>query len=185
MSASIQSHFTVKKLTWLLVIIAIITAVASAYNYNRIQQIKAFNQAVLAGEKPATDKESFEAKFAKALYLANKRYYKEATLLFTQLIEKSKNKSQRSAAQYNIGNIFFKKGLAINGRDLTVRAEAEYLMNQAKNSYVASLKTDNTHWDAKHNLDRLLTMLPNTPTPGVGESENPGLIMGNIPVGLP
>jgi len=153
MSASIQSHFTVKKLTWLLVIIAIITAVASAYNYNRIQQIKAFNQAVLAGEKPATDKESFEAKFAKALYLANKRYYKEATL--------------------------------INGRDLTVRAEAEYLMNQAKNSYVASLKTDNAHWDAKHNLDRLLTMLPNTPTPGVGESENPGLIMGNIPVGLP
>jgi len=28
-------------------------------------------------------------------------------------------------------------------------------------------------------------MLPATPTPGVGESDNPGLIMGNIPIGLP
>jgi len=28
-------------------------------------------------------------------------------------------------------------------------------------------------------------MLPPDPTPGVGESDSPGLIMGNIPVGLP
>jgi mxaK protein len=34
-------------------------------------------------------------------------------------------------------------------------------------------------------LDRILTMLPSTPTPGVGGDEKAGLIMGNIPVGLP
>jgi mxaK protein len=28
-------------------------------------------------------------------------------------------------------------------------------------------------------------MLPPDPTPGVGDSDSPGLIMGNIPVGLP
>lgn len=185
MAIELKSWFTVKKLTWLLAIIAIASAAASAYTYYRINQIDAFNKAVLAGEKPATDQDSYQAKFAKALYLAKKRYYKEATLLFTNLVETSENKEQKSAAQYNIGNMFFKRGLAINGRDMTVRDEAEYLMRQAKNAYVASLKTDNTHWDAKHNLDRLLGMLPNAPTPGVGESENPGLIMGNIPVGLP
>jgi mxaK protein len=66
-----------------------------------------------------------------------------------------------------------------------VRDEAEYLFRQAKVAYVASLKLDNSHWGTRHNLDRLLTMLPATPTPGVGESDNPGLIMGNIPIGLP
>jgi hypothetical protein len=28
-------------------------------------------------------------------------------------------------------------------------------------------------------------MLPKDPTPGIGDSDSPGLIMGNIPVGLP
>jgi len=28
-------------------------------------------------------------------------------------------------------------------------------------------------------------MLPSEPTPGIGDSDSPGLIMGNIPVGLP
>lgn len=59
------------------------------------------------------------------------------------------------------------------------------MFRQAKKAYVQSLKLNNTHWDAKHNLDRLLTMLPGDPTPGVGDSDSPGLIMGNIPVGLP
>ena len=87
--------------------------------------------------------------------------------------------------QYNLGNIFFLRGLAINGRDLTVRDEAVYLLTQAKTAYMQSLRLDNEHWDARHNLDRILTMLPSEPTPGVGESDSPGLIMGNIPVGLP
>jgi hypothetical protein len=66
-----------------------------------------------------------------------------------------------------------------------VRDEAEYLLRQAKTAYLQSLRFDNSNWGARHNLDRLLTMLPATPTPGVGESDTPGLIMGNIPVGLP
>ena len=44
---------------------------------------------------------------------------------------------------------------------------------------------DHSFWDVRHNLDRVLTMLPSNPSPGVGESDSPGLIMGNIPVGLP
>ena len=68
---------------------------------------------------------------------------------------------------------------------MTVRDEAEYLLRQAKTAYQQSLRLDNSNWGARHNLDRLLTMLPGTPTPGVGESDTPGLIMGSIPVGLP
>ncbi|HAF00492.1 MAG TPA: hypothetical protein DCO68_02365 [Methylophilaceae bacterium] len=184
MAMNIQSWFTVKKISWLLIATAVTSALASIYTFQRIHQIEAFNQAVLAGKTPDTDKESFEAKFATALYLAKKERYKEATLLFTQLLPKGNN-LQKSAVQYNIGNMFFLRGLAINGTSMTVRNEAEYLIRQAKTAYQSSLKFDNSHWDARHNLDRLLTMLPGTPTPGVGESDTPGLIMGNIPVGLP
>jgi hypothetical protein len=184
MALNIKHWLTVKKLTWLLLAIAIISLIFSALNYQRIQQIKAFNLAVLAGEPPATDKQSFEAKFATALYLAKKERYKEASLLFTQLMAKGDNK-QKAAIQYNLGNIFFLRGLAINGTSMTVRNEAEYYIRQAKTAYQTSLKLDNSPWDVRHNFDRLLTMLPGTPTPGVGESDTPGLIMGNIPVGLP
>jgi mxaK protein len=48
-----------------------------------------------------------------------------------------------------------------------------------------SLRLDNAHWDARHNIDRVIAMLPAEPVPGVGEGDSPGLIMGNIPVGLP
>lgn len=181
---NIKTLFTVKKLTWFLVFLSLICLVTSIYTFNRIRQIDAFNEAVIVGKTPATDKQSFEAKFATALYLAKKERYKEATLLFTQALPKA-NVSQKSAINYNIGNMFFLRGLAINGTNNTVRDEAEYLLRQAKAAYISSLKSDNSHWDARHNLDRLLTMLPGTPTPGVGESDTPGLIMGNIPVGLP
>lgn len=179
-----KDYLTVKKLTWFFVILSLISLLASLYTYNRINQIDDFNKAISSGKTPVTDQQSFEAKFATALYLAKKERYKEATLLFTQMMP-SGNTAQKSATSFNIGNMFFLRGLALNGSNNTVRDEAEYLLRQAKGAYVSSLKIDNSHWDARHNLDRLLTMLPGTPTPGVGESDTPGLIMGNIPVGLP
>jgi mxaK protein len=177
--------FTVKKLTWIFAITALLSAIGSVYAYKRIGQIDAFNKTILSGKPPESDQQSFEAKFATALYLAKKERYKESILLFTALMPKAKDNNQKSAVQYNIGNISFLRGLAINGTNMTVKAEAEYLVGQAKTAYVNSLKLDNSHWDAKHNLDRVLGMLPGTPTPGVGDGEKAGLIMGNVPVGLP
>ena len=182
---NLTSFFTVKKLTWILALTAILTAVGSIYTYKRVNQIDAFNQAVMAGKPPETDQQSFEAKFATALYLAKKERYKEATLLFAALMAKTTDNNQKSAVQYNIGNISFLRGLAINGTNMTVKAEAEYLVRQAKTAYINSLKLDNSHWDTKHNLDRVIGMLPGNPTPGVGEGDKAGLIMGNVPVGLP
>jgi mxaK protein len=183
-SRKITRFFTVTKITWLLIVVTIISAFSSAYSYNRIKQIDAFNLAVSTGKPPETDLQSFEAKFATAFWLAKNERYKEATLLFTKAINTA-NTSQKAAIQYNLGNIFFRRGLIINGANMTVRDEAEYLFRQAKTAYQQSLRLDNSYWDARHNMDRILTMLPGTPTPGVGESDTPGLIMGSIPVGLP
>lgn len=180
----ITHFFSVKKLTWLLIIIAIFATISTAYLYSRIKQINAFNAAVSAGLPPKTDLQSFEAKFSTAFWLAKNERYKEATLLFNKALN-SANTTQKAAIQYNLGNIFFRRGLAINGANMTVRDEAEYLFRQAKTAYQQSLRLDNSFWDARHNMDRILTMLPGTPTPGTGESDTPGLIMGSIPVGLP
>lgn len=173
-----------KKLTAILLVTATAAGAWAAWEANRIRQIENFNQAVSTGKTPVTDTQSDEAKFSAAYWLGKSGRYQDSTLLFLQLSEKGTS-SQRSAVQYNLGNIFFLRGLAINGRDLTVRDEAVYLLTQAKTAYMQSLRLDNDHWDARHNLDRILTMLPSEPTPGVGESDSPGLIMGNIPVGLP
>lgn len=184
LSFRISHFFTVKKLTWLFAVIAIAATASSLYFFNRIQQIEAFNEAIGAGKPPKTDLQSFEAKFSTAYWLAQNERYKEATLLFNKALNGATTE-QKAAIQYNLGNIFFRRGLIINGTSMTVRDEAEYLFRQAKTAYQQSLRLDHSNWGARHNLDRLLTMLPGTPTPGVGESDTPGLIMGNIPVGLP
>lgn len=184
-TSRLTSFFSVKKLTWFLLLLSLACLFGSLMTYQRIQQINAFNQAARAGTPPETDQQSFEANFNTALYLAKKERFKEATLLFTQMLPKATNAAQKSAVQYNVGNIFFLRGLAINGINMTVRDESEYLVRQAKAAYISSIKIDNHYWDARHNLDRVLGMLPSTPTPGVGESDSPGLIMGSIPVGLP
>ncbi len=175
---------TSKNLTWLLIAIALAAIFYITVETKRIHEIEAFNKAVLEGRTPETDRESFEAKFATAYWLAKKERFKESALIFSNLLPKAGTK-QKAAIYHNIGNIYFLRGLAINGTNNTVRDEAEYLLRQAKAAYVNSLKLDNTNWKTKHNLDRILTMLPSTPTPGVGGDEKAGLIMGNIPVGLP
>lgn len=175
---------TSKTMTWILIAIALLATAVIAMETKRIHQIEAFNKAVTEGHTPETDQESFEAKFATAYWLAKKERFKESALIFSNLLPKAEPK-QKAAIYHNIGNIYFLRGLAINGTNNTVRDEAEYLLRQAKASYVNSLKLDNTNWKTKHNLDRILTMLPSTPTPGVGGDEKAGLIMGNIPVGLP
>jgi len=175
---------TVKKITYLSIVAIIISSYLLIDSSLNIYRIKKFNKAIAVGDSTEVLSRSFESRFAIAYWLATKEMFKESTILFNNLLEEA-NEDQQSAIHYNIGNIFFKRGLIINGTSMTVRDEAEYLLRQAKKTYVQSLKLNNAHWDAKHNLDRLLTMLPGDPTPGVGDSDSPGLIMGNIPVGLP
>jgi hypothetical protein len=176
---------TVKKLTWSLVILALLSAVGIAHQINRLNQINAFNEAVTTGNPPETDKTSYEAKYAQAYWLAKKDYYKEATKLFTGLTQ-TNTASNRAAVFHNIGNMFFLKALRIDaGNDPRARDEAEYLLTEAKASYKNAVKLDNSNWGTRRNLDRVLSLLPEVPTPGISDSDSPGIIMGNIPVGLP
>jgi len=176
---------SVKKLTLLLLIIVATSSAGIIFELNRVHQINSFNQAISSGKNPQTDKQSFQAKYATAYWLAKNERYKESTLLFSQLTQKG-TPSQRAAVQHNIGNMFFLKALQVSGgNDSKIRDEVEYMLMQAHSSYKQALKQDNSNWGTRRNMDRVITLLPENPTPGVGESDSPGLIMGNIPNGLP
>lgn len=176
---------TVKKLSWGLGIIAVLATLGIAHQMNRLNQINNFNEAVTSAAQPKTDKLSYEAKYAQAYWLAKKEYYKEATALFTGLT-KTSTPSNRAAVFHNIGNMFFLKALRIDaGSDIRARDEAEYLLVEAKAAYKNAVKLDNSNWGTRRNLDRVMSLLPEVPTPGVSDSDSPGMIMGNIPVGLP
>jgi hypothetical protein len=176
---------SVRKLVIGLIVVAIAATATMFYSWQRIQQAKAFNQAVTTAKTPQTDQQSFEAKYAVAYWLAKNDRYKEATLLFAKLIDGA-TPAQRAAILHNIGNMFFLKAIQVTGgNDNSTRDEVEYLLTQAMTSYKSALKADNNHWGTRRNYDRVMSLLPEKPTPGVGESDNPGLIMGNIPNGLP
>ena len=176
--------FTIKYITVIALFIAFLSILSVVLNSFYLYKIHKFNEQIFKGESPSSFEQSFEARFSVAYWLAKKEVFKEATILFNNLMKEADD-DQKSALQYNIGNIFFKRGLIIRGTNITVRDETEYLFQQANKAYRQSLKFRPYYMDAKHNLDRLLTMLPTDPTPGIGDSDSPGLIMGNIPVGLP
>jgi mxaK protein len=176
---------SVKKLSILFIVTSIASVAVMAYSWNRIQEIKAFNQAVNTGKTPQTDRQSVEAKYATAYWLAKNERFKEATLLFSQLTNKG-TPVQRASVYHNLGNMFFLKSLQVGGSNqANVRDEQEYLLSQAFSAYKSGVKTENSNWGTRRNLDRVILLMPEKPTPGVGDSENPGLIMGNIPNGLP
>lgn len=180
----IIKFFTVKKITYVALLLGAISLYLIGSSLLSIQKISKFNNLVSEGKSSKLFAQSFESRFSTAYWLAKNEMFKESRILFNNLLDEATN-SQKSAVQYNLGNIFFKKALIVNGPGMNVRDEADYLFRQAKKSYIASLKHDHKHWDAKHNLDRLLRMIGEDPAPGVGDSDSPGLIMGNIPVGLP
>lgn len=183
--AKYLTAFNVKHLTILLLTIAFIAAAVAFLQWQRVTQIEAFNTAVTTAKNPQTDKQSYEAQYATAYWLANKGILKESTLLFTKLTDGS-TPANRASVYHNIGNIFFTKALRIrNNATLEERDQIEYQLQQAYSAYKQALKLDNSNWGTRRNLDRVITLLPEKPVPGVGESESPGLIMGNIPVGLP
>ena len=180
----IIKFFTVKKITYIALFFTVASLFFLGLSSTNIQKINKFNSLIIEGNSSKLFAQSFESRFSTAFWLAENGMFKESRVLFNNLLNEGNN-SQKSAVQYNLGNIFFKKALIINGPGMNVRDEADYLFRQAKKSYVASLKLDHTYWDVKHNLDRLLRMIGDDPVPGVGDSDSPGLIMGNIPVGLP
>jgi mxaK protein len=156
----------------------------AAYQAFELREIATFNRAVATGKSPSGETQRFEARFSAAYWLAREGRYQDSTQLLTQLVEADSDPQRQASVQYNLGNIFFLRGLMVNRNGDEVRDEAEYLLTQAKIAYQQSLRFDNTPMDARHNLDRVLRMLPEN-AGAQDEQDQLGIVMGNIPTGLP
>lgn len=168
----------------LLVIGLVAGLIATMFFAKRVWEIEQFNQAATSGAALQDTRYKFEAKYANAYSLAKIGRYQDATLLFNQLLETKASPSQVSAVQYNLGNIYLIRGLRVTHNGEAVKDEAQFLLNQARLAYQKSLQLDNQHLDARHNLDRVLSMLPDYPD-GEGDKDKLGVVMGSIPTGLP
>lgn len=166
-----------------LVALLVIGMAAVLFYGKQLTEAESFNKAIARGGAPDHPGFRFESRYAAAyLFAANGRYH-DAAQLFNQLLESPGTPRQVSAVQYNLGNIFLIRGLMVHRNGDTVKDEAEYLLNQARLAYQQSLRLDTRHWDARYNLDRVLSMLPENPSQG--EQDKAGIVMGNIPTGLP
>ena len=137
-----KNLFSTKKLTWIFALFLLISLGVFIKQWIELKNIQVFNRDIAEGKSPSMFINSFEARYATAYWLTTKERYKEANILFTNLLPIA-SPSQKAAIQYNIGNIFFKRALAINGTDMTVKNETEYLFRQAKAAYMLSIKIDN------------------------------------------
>jgi tetratricopeptide (TPR) repeat protein len=174
----------IKTANRLLIAALVVGLIGTIFIGHRLTEIEQFNAAALSGGKPAHTHYKFETRYAAAYALARQGRYQDATQLFGQLMEAKGTPGQIAAVQYNLGNIFLVRGLMVNRNGATVKDEAEYLLNQARLSYQQSLRLDNKHLDVRYNLDRVLAMLPENAT-ARDDQEKLGIVMGNIPTGLP
>lgn len=174
----------IKIKTRILVALLVFGIAAAMISGRKMAEIEQFNRSAANGQPPATSEYPFETRYAAAYALAVNGRYQDATQLFNQLMESSGTPAQIAAVQYNLGNIFMIRGLMVGYNGEELKDEAEYLLNQARLAFQQSLRLDNRHLDARHNLDRVLSLLPEV-SDAEGEQEKLGIIMGNIPTGLP
>lgn len=175
---------SVKTKNRILVCILVAGMLGVLFTGRQLNDIAQFNKAVAAGASPDSPDFKFESRYAEAYAFAINGRYQDATQLFNQLMESEGTSKQIAAVQYNLGNIFFIRGLMVNRNGASVKDEAEYLLNQARLAYQQSLRLDNRYFDARYNLDRVLSMLPKNPSVA-DEQDELGIVMGNIPTGLP
>jgi mxaK protein len=167
-----------------LIVICLLGMTTVLWSGKQLYEIEQFNRLVKSGGIPPGDSYPFEARYAAAITVAKQGRYQDAAQLFSQLLERGGTPAQVAAVHYNLGNIFLLRGLIVNRNGTTVKDEAEFLFNQARLAYEQSLRLDSRHLDVKHNLDRVLSMLPEIPG-SIDEQEKPGVVMGSIPTGLP
>ncbi|PPC94157.1 MAG: hypothetical protein CTY33_05005 [Methylotenera sp.] len=186
---SVSKALSVRNKNRILVALLVLGIGGTLATGKHLYMMEQFNQAAATNGKVSNDHFKFEAKFANAYHLAKNGRYQDASQLFGQLMEMPATNSQISAVHYNLGNIFLMRGLMVNhnaneGGNGEVKDEAEYLINQAKMAYQQSLRLDNQWMDARYNLDRVLRLLPENPV-AKNDQDELGIVMGNIPSGLP
>ena len=122
----------------------------------RLQHAHRVNAAIAQASLLASDEQTPEAKFARAVALARAGDYEGALLAYKDLAQ-GRRTDLRRAALYNLGNLHMRAALA----DAQATQEQVLpLVELAKQSYRELLRENPLDWDARYNLERALYRSP-------------------------
>lgn len=122
----------------------------------RLNQLERTNAAIASARISDFDAAVPEARFARALALAQAGESDAAVKAYKALIEGERRDLSRSAA-YNLGNLYMRDALA-GGASEVFRSLP--LIELAKQRYRDVLRNEPDHWDARYNLSRALQLAP-------------------------
>ena len=140
---------------------------AAAYQGWRLHRAERINHAIAGAA--TRDADAAEARFARALALAESGDAGAALQIYKALIQEGRADLKR-AALYNVGNLHLREA-AKSGPDEAARSLP--LIELAKQSYRDLLRIDPGDWDARYNLERALQLAPEVDEPAASEPPEP------------
>ncbi|MBZ8141823.1 MxaK protein [Rubrivivax gelatinosus] len=146
-------------------------ATLAAWQGLQLQRQLRLNEAVAAAARPdaavARDAPR-ELRLAHAAALARAGAFDAAFKAYSGLVEPGGGDRISRHAQYNLGNLVLRQGLATGAR-----SEAGPLLELAKQRYRDLLRADPQDWDARYNLERALRAAPEEEDAAPDEDNEP------------
>ncbi len=154
-------------------VVALASAAWLVIEYRQWQAVQRYNLALadgVAGEAAALPGE--HGRFAAAWLAHQQGEFKAARAAYSEL-EHAADPVLRVAAMYNLGNTYLQQAARFDPVSDADRILP--LVEMAKASYRSALALDSEHWNARHNLEKALLLVPDpdpkVPMENLGQTE--------------
>jgi mxaK protein len=147
----------------------IVCVLFTAYQAGSLLRSSRINAAIASAEAAQLDANVPEARFARALALAQAGKSEEALKVYKSLSNGPRSE-MRNAALYNAANLYMRDALK-HGDDESFKAIP--LVELAKQSYRDLLRGQPDNWDARYNLERALLLSPEEEEEETDDSDAP------------
>ena len=138
--------------------VALVCGALTTYETWRLVQGNRINAAIASAQATELDADVPEARFARALALAQAGKSEAALKLYKSLTQGT-SPEMRRAALYNTGNVYMREAMRYGAGD---SFKSVPLIELAKQAYRDLLRDKSDDWDARYNLERALWLAPET-----------------------
>lgn len=141
---------------------------AIAYDGFQLAKDTRFNDSLIANiETYGSDSNSPHRRFANAYLLQQRHEFKAAVQAYAE-VQAPPNSELQMDVKFNLANLYFSEALRL--RETGDQDLAMPLLELAKENYKEILRSDETNWDAKYNLELALIVAPDLdPVDTLGE----------------
>ena len=156
------------RFSWPIAVLLVSLMLAIGYDGLRLAQDRRFNDALNTNiESSGSESDSVHRLFANAYLLQQRREFKAAVQAYAE-IQARPHSALQMDVKFNLANLYFREALRLQetgDQDLAMP-----LLELAKENYKEILRSDETYWDAKYNLELALVVAPESdPVDTLGE----------------